>query len=141
MAAVEIEETEWVLEPRGVSLRLVGAPEQVHVVRTLSQRRQARAKMMRRRRRTLAGIALALSIGVLALPGTSFGGVTDTGLPTDLATSGVLAPGTAYVVQPGDTLSSIAQLINPLDVAQARAALVAEVGSSVVVAGEHVLIP
>ncbi|HUY43779.1 MAG TPA: LysM peptidoglycan-binding domain-containing protein [Acidimicrobiales bacterium] len=141
MAAVEIEETEWVLEPREASLLLVGERDQVRVVRTLSQRRRARARMIRRRRRTFAGIALALSIGVLALPGTSFGGVTDTGLPTDLATSGLLAPGTTYVVQPGDTLSSIAQQINPLDAARARAALVAEVGSSVVVAGEHVLIP
>jgi len=141
MAAVEIEETEWVLEPREVPLRLVDSRDQVRVVRTLSQRRQARARMLRRRRRTLAGIALVLSLGVLAMPGTSFGGVTDTGLATDLASSSVLASGMTYVVQPGDTVSSMAHMINPLDPARARAALVAEVGSSVVVAGEHVLIP
>ena len=141
MAAVEIVETEWVLEPREASLRLVEGRHQVRVPRTLSQRRQARAQMMRRRRRTLAAIALALSLGILAMPGQSFGGVTDTGLPTDLATSSVLAPGTTYVVQPGDTIASIAQKVNPLDEARARAALVAAVGSAVVVAGEHVLIP
>lgn len=141
MAAVEIEESQWVLETPRASLRLVESPVGARATRTLSQRRQVRVRMLRRRRRTLAGIALALSIGVLAMPGRSFGGVTDTGLPTDLATSSVLAPGTTYVVQPGDTLGSIAQRINPLDEARARTALVAEVGSTVVVAGEHVLIP
>jgi hypothetical protein len=46
-----------------------------------------------------------------------------------------------YVVQPGDTVSSIARLMNPTDPAEARALLVHELGSSVVVPGEHVLIP
>jgi transposase-like protein len=46
-----------------------------------------------------------------------------------------------YVVQPGDTVSSIARDINPVDPSRARTLLVHELGSSVVVPGEHVIIP
>jgi predicted Zn-dependent protease len=46
-----------------------------------------------------------------------------------------------YVVQPGDTVNSIARMINPVDPKVARADLVRELDSSVVVPGEHVLIP
>ena len=46
-----------------------------------------------------------------------------------------------YVVQPGDSLSSIARAVNPVDPAQARAALVHVLHSSVIVPGEHILIP
>jgi predicted Zn-dependent protease len=46
-----------------------------------------------------------------------------------------------YVVQPGDTVAVIAREMNPVDPEAARAQLVAELGSSVVVPGEHVLIP
>jgi hypothetical protein len=47
----------------------------------------------------------------------------------------------SYVVQPGDTVNSIAKNMNPTDPAQARAILIHELGSSIVVPGEHVLIP
>lgn len=141
MAAVEIVETEWDLEPAAPPLRLVRVVSDPTRGRSLTQRRAARARMLRRRRRTLAGIALVLSLGVLAMPGTSFGGVTNMGLPTDLATSSVLAPGTSYVVQVGDTVESIAARINPLNPTLARVALVRELGSHVVIVGEHVLIP
>jgi predicted Zn-dependent protease len=46
-----------------------------------------------------------------------------------------------YVVQPGDTVTSIATLVNPVDPSLARHVLVRELGSSYVVPGEHVLIP
>jgi hypothetical protein len=46
-----------------------------------------------------------------------------------------------YVVQSGDTINSIARDVNPIDPAQARSLLVHELGSTVVVPGEHVLIP
>lgn len=141
MAAVEIVETEWVLEPAPAPLRLVLVTSDSTPRRSLTQRRASRARMLRRRRRTLAGCALALALGVLAMPGTSFGGVTNTGLPTDLATSAVLAPGMSYVVQPGDTVESIAARINPLNPKLAQAVLVRELDSHVVVVGEHVLIP
>jgi predicted Zn-dependent protease len=46
-----------------------------------------------------------------------------------------------YVVQPGDTVDSIARKLNPVDPALARHALIAELRSNAVVDGEHVLIP
>lgn len=141
MAAVEIVETEWILEAVAPPLRLVRVVSEPARGRSLTQRRAARARMRQRRRRTLAGIALMLAVGVLAMPGTSFGGVTNTGLSTDLATSAVLAPGMSYVVQPGDTVDAIAARINPLNPTLARVALVRELDSNVVIVGEHVLIP
>ena len=108
---------------------------------SVTQRRAARARMLRRRRRTLLALALVTGLVILALPGPAFGGTTGAGLPTDLATSSVLASGTVYVVHGGDTVSSIAARMNPLDPSVARRALVAELHSTVVVPGEHVLIP
>jgi LysM repeat protein len=67
--------------------------------------------------------------------------VTGAGLPTDLANSSVLASGMDYVVQPGDTLHSIAKSMNPVDPSLARNALVHQIDSSVVVPGEHIVIP
>jgi hypothetical protein len=78
---------------------------------------------------------------ILAWPGHAFGGVTGAGLPDDLANSSVLASGMNYVVQPGDTVNSIARMMNPVDPKLARADLVRELDSSVVVPGERVLIP
>jgi hypothetical protein len=107
----------------------------------LAIRRAARARMMKRRRRTLVALALVLGLVILAWPGHAFGGETGAGLPTDLANSSVLASGMNYVVQPGDTINSIARMMNPIDPKVARTALVGELDSSVVVPGEHVLIP
>jgi hypothetical protein len=142
MAAVEIWTEERLEEPwanEAPVLRLVSTPTLTG--RPLAQRRAARARMLRRRRRTLAALVLSVAITVLAWPGHAFGGQTGTGLPTDLATSAVLASGEAYVVQAHDTVDTLARAINPLDPAAARAALVAELGSSVVVPGERLVIP
>jgi len=84
---------------------------------------------------------LVSAVAILAVPGHVFGATTGAGLSTDLANSSVLASGMNYVVQPGDTVAVIAREMNPVDPAAARAQLVAELGSSVVVPGEHVLIP
>jgi hypothetical protein len=46
-----------------------------------------------------------------------------------------------YVVQPGDTLRSIAARVNAGAVARITAELATETGSSSVVPGEHVRIP
>lgn len=145
MAAVEIIEFE---EFHGTHVRphlqLVVNDPRLRLLRTgrsLVQRRAARARMMRRRRRTVVALALVAGMVVLAWPGHAFGGVTGAGLSTDLANSSVLASGMQYVVQPGDTVNSISKLMNPIDPSIARAALVHELASSTVVAGEHVLIP
>ena len=108
---------------------------------SLALRREQRARRLARRRRSLAGAVLVLATIVLAWPGHAFGGTTASGLSTDLATSSVLASGMDYVVQPGDSVNSIAALVNPLDPARAHVLVVRELRSDVVVAGEHVLIP
>jgi hypothetical protein len=145
MAAVQITEIE---EFRGLEdqpfLRLVSTPAPLRPLRagrSLAERRVARARMMRRRRRTLVVLALVAGLVILSLPGHAFGGVTGGGLSTDLATSSVLASGMTYVVQPGDTVHSIAAAMNPVSPSTAQRILVHELGTSVVVPGEHVLIP
>ncbi|HEY5263130.1 MAG TPA: LysM peptidoglycan-binding domain-containing protein, partial [Acidimicrobiales bacterium] len=97
--------------------------------------------MMKRRRRTAVALALTFGLVILAWPGHAFGGETGAGLPSDLANSSVLASGMNYVVQPSDTVNSIARMMNPTAPNVARADLVRELDSSVVVPGERILIP
>ena len=123
-------------------LRLVGEtslPWRTGV--SVTTRRLARARRRRQRQAALLGVAMAVGLVLLAWPGSAFGGTTGTGLPTDLATGTTLASGMVYVVQAGDSVNSIARLANPLDPALARRAIVRELHSSVVVPGEHVLLP
>jgi hypothetical protein len=142
MAAVEVIEFEEYEESRERPyLRLVSTPEVFRTGPTLAKRRAARARMMKRRRRTLLAFVLVLGLVILAWPGHAFGGETGAGLPTDLANSSVLASGMNYTVQPGDSLDSIARMINPVDPNVARVDLVRELDSSVVVPGERILIP
>lgn len=125
-------------------LRLVATPTAPQPYRQgapLTQRRAARVRAARRRRRAAAGVVLIGALTVLALPGHTFGATNNVGLSSDLANSTVLAPGMDYVVQPGDTINSIAKNVNPVDPSVARTLLAHELGSSVVVPGEHVLIP
>jgi hypothetical protein len=142
MAAAEIVEFEefedLVQRPH---LRLVSTPQVFRTGPSLANRRAARARMMKRRRRTLVAFALLLGLVILSWPGHAFGGETGAGLPTDLANSSVLASGMNFVVQPGDTVNSIARMMNPIDPNLARADLVRELDSSVVVPGERILIP
>ena len=143
MAAVEVIQYEQELEARPY-LRLVEVatvPSPLRRGPTLVQRRAARARMMQRRRRTLVTLGLVLGLCILAFPGHAFGGVTGAGLSTDLANSSVLASGMEYVVQPGDTVNSIARLMNPVDPSLARTVLIHQIDSTVVVAGEHIVIP
>lgn len=145
MAAVEIDQYEE--RPGSTSrpvLRLVrveSASRPTHVAAPLAQRRAARARMLRRRRRTIVALVLLAGLVVLSLQTVAFGGVPSAGLSDDLNSNAVLASGMTFVVQHGDTLHSIAVMIDPSDPARARAALVRELGSTVVVPGEHVLIP
>jgi hypothetical protein len=120
---------------------VVTTPEPLRTGKPVSRRRIARERMMRRRRRSALALASVVTLVILAWPGHAFGGVTGSGALVDRADSSVLASGMVYVVRPGDTVDSIAKAVNPSNVAVARAAIVHELGSSVVVAGEHVLIP
>ena len=142
MAAVELLETpEYTSEPH---LRLISYEELNRPIRRgapVSQRRHVRDLARRRRHRALAALVVCGALAVLAMPGHIFGATSGTGLSNDLASSSVLASGMDYVVQPGDTVNSIALDMNPTNPTEARVLLVHELGSSVVVPGEHVLIP
>jgi hypothetical protein len=142
MAAVEVIQSE---EFEGTEsrpyLRLVSTPEIYRTGPSLARRRAARVRMMQRRRRTLVALVLVTGLVILSWPGHAFGGTTGGGLSTDLANSSVLASGMEYVVQPGDTVRSIATMMNSVNPAAAQRALVREIHSNVVVPGEHVLIP
>jgi hypothetical protein len=142
MAAMEIVEFEdFEPLPKRPHLRLVSTPEVFRTGPSLAIRRAARARMLRRRRRTLLAAALVMGLVILAWPGHAFGGETGSGLPSDLANSSVLASGLNYTVQAGDSVSSIARMMNPVDPKVAREDLVRELDSSVVVPGERILIP
>jgi len=108
---------------------------------TIADRRRARAAMMQRRRRSLVAVTVLACVSILCVPGTVFGATTSTGVSSDMGNASSLAPGMAYTVQPGDTLRSIATLINPDEVVRVIAQLKAELGSSVVVPGELVYVP
>lgn len=116
-------------------------PRDLKFGRSLAQRREMRSRMMRRRRRSLVIALLLGGLYILAQSGPAFGGVTGSGPPTDLADSSVLASGMNYIVQPGDTVHSIAKAMNPVDPKTARTELESTLGSQVVVPGEHILIP
>ena len=128
--------------PSRPALRLVGESSPTWRTDAGWASRRARRAQWRARRRTVVGaVALVAGLAVLGWPGHALGGVTGSGLPTDLATGSSLASGMVYVVQPGDTVGSIARAINPVDPGAARVALVRELRSNVVVPGEHVLVP
>ncbi len=145
MAAIQIEEFEVLTSEEAMPyLRLVTAQNTPQSFRTgvpLAVRREARELRRKRRIRLYAGLVLAGALVILLMPGAAFGGVTGTGLSTDIASSAELASGMVYVVQPGDTLSSISKMVNPVSPQKARTVLAAQLGSSVVIAGEHILIP
>jgi hypothetical protein len=85
------------------------------------------------RRRLILGAAVIVLLVLLMLPIRALGGKT-------LAQSGPVA-GQEYVVQTGDTLASIAARVDRVDVAGTEQRLAKEMGSTVLVPGEHLLIP
>lgn len=145
MAAVEMFPTEYE--------EAFPAPSMLHVVKVhepasssvrgplVANRRAARARMKARRRRSVLVAAIVASLALLSYPGHAFGGTNGVGLSTDVATSSTLSSGMVYVVQPGDSVASIARSLNPENPKLAQRALSAELRSDVVVVGEHVLIP
>jgi LysM repeat protein len=81
------------------------------------------------------------AVVLLAMPLRALGAVTVAGQPTPAGTPAGLAPGSVYVVQPGDTLRSIASQVNPSELGVIEHKLATSIGSTHVVAGEHVTIP
>jgi Tfp pilus assembly protein FimV len=94
--------------------------------------RTAPTPRVRRRRVVLGAVVLGLLV-LLALPIRAFGGSTLAQAPP--------SKGQVYVVRAGDTLASIAAQANPAGAGILTQELAHEVGSSVVVPGEHVFIP
>ncbi|HVA09392.1 MAG TPA: LysM peptidoglycan-binding domain-containing protein [Acidimicrobiales bacterium] len=84
------------------------------------------------RRLVLGAVALGLLV-LLMLPLRALGGST-------LAASAPTA-GQEYIVQPGDTLTSIAAQVGGGNVDAMAHRLAAETGSTTIVPGEHLLIP
>ena len=105
--------------------------------------RRPRAGVSARVRRRRLGFVLAMAgvvIG-LAVPVTALGGRPAT-VPRTAATAVVVPGATVYVVQPGDTLWSIASALDHGGDPRALAtAMAKETGSSVVVPGERIRIP
>lgn len=116
----------------------VDSYERPQAVLPLAARRAARARMMQRRRRSLAGLALIVAFVVLAWPAHAFGSVRF-GSFDNVASQ--YNSGMTYVVQSGDTLQSIASLVDPSNPGPVIAALRHELRSDVLSVGEHVLIP
>jgi len=121
-------------------LRLVEAPGddiRAPAVTVLVPRRSDRGPAPRlavRRRRTLLGVVVAGLIGLAALPAGALGGHGPA--------AAALRPHQVYVVQPGDTLWSVAQRLDPAgDPRVLVSELTARLGSDRLVAGERLRLP
>lgn len=105
----------------------------------VSQRRRARASRRVVRRRVAAGLLVAGLLVLLALPIGALGGSP---LSSHPARSTVATAGdTVYVVQPGDTLWSIASRVDPGDPRALVRELAARTGSALVHPGERIDVP
>jgi hypothetical protein len=103
------------------------------------RRRRRRARQVRRRRLALGGAVVALVTG-LAVPWSATGGRA---LARPIARYGPsVASATVYVVQPGDTLWSIAAKFDRVgDPRSLARAIARETGSETVVPGERIALP
>jgi hypothetical protein len=100
----------------------------------------ARAAAVRRRHLLLAVLAVAL-LACLALP-WSGAGKAALARPGPTPVGSTLSPHSVYVVQPGDTLWSIAERLDPQgDPRPTMATLAAQVGGDIVRPGERLVLP
>jgi hypothetical protein len=125
--------------PQGRHLHLVAPAYSVGA--PVEERRARRAQRATRRRRGVLAAGVLITLVILVWPGHAFGGVTASGVPVDQANSSLLAPGTSYVVRSGDTVTSIASMVNPFTPSIARAAIINELHTSAIVPGERIVIP
>lgn len=103
----------------------------------VSQRRRARASARVRRRRVLMGLVVAGALALLLLPVSALGGQPVAARPAAVATGG-----STYVVQPGDTLWSIAARADRNGDPRALVReLASETGSEYVYPGERIALP
>jgi len=138
--------------PRPGAYRLVAAPDRPEQARHAHRSRPTRGaeawaasaagpSASVRRRRALLGAVVAALLTLLALPWGGTGG-------RSLATSGAALVGDRivhhadYVVQPGDSLWSIAGRLDPgRDLRPVVARLATEAGGDTVVPGQHLVLP
>lgn len=107
----------------------------------VSARRAARHRVTVRRRRVALGlVTLGLLVG-LALPVSVLGGRSPNAAATALPGAEDAGSHAVYVVQPGDTLATIARRIDPGHPAAMVRQLARETGSTTVVPGQHVPLP
>ncbi len=85
------------------------------------------------RRRVILGVVVVVLLVLLMLPIRALGGRTIAGSAP--------AAGQEYVVRSGDTLASIAERVGGDNVSGLERQLAGEAGSTVLVPGEHLLIP
>jgi hypothetical protein len=104
----------------------------LQVVPTASRRTPSHTAVVQRRRLVLGLVVVALLV-LLALPIRALAGQT--------IASAAPTAGQEYIVHSGDTLQSIAARVDSSDVAGLAHRLAIETGSTVVVPGEHLLIP
>jgi LysM repeat protein len=135
----DLDETEGVENASGVQWASISELFPAESAQAHGER--SRASVYRRRRL----LAVVVAIGVLvalALPLRSLGAMTTSGVVTPAGAPAGLGDGMPYVVQSGDTLASIAKAINPnANQVKLISQMRAEVGSSVVVPGEHLILP
>jgi hypothetical protein len=94
-----------------------------------------------RRRRVLLGTVAAALLGALALPWGGAGG-RPLATPGSALAGAPVAHNALYIVQPGDSLWTIAQRLDPgSDPRPVVARLAAQVGGDSVVPGEHLILP
>jgi hypothetical protein len=115
----------------------VAAPSERHPSVVARRRRRQRV----RRRRLVLALLSGASLVALALPWGGAGG-HPLATPGPVLAGATVAPGSDYVVQPGDTMWSIARRLDAGGDPRATVAqLESQVGSDVLQPGEHLHLP